>query len=139
MSEICPAGPGSQWLSDETGIVRNDQDGDDDQAGDSYSVRFLRADRPGAIIRRTAYPVNVGDDRVGQFLVRVETEWLVCRDPRDPGGTELWSDRYTYDEAESYLTAVEAEHASLNIASELLRDAASLIWDGLPQLGRGDV
>ena len=139
MSETHPDGPDSQWLPGEAGIARNDQDGDDDQAGDSYSVRFRRADRPGAIIRRTAYPVRVGGDRVGQFLVRVETEWLVCSDPRDPGGTELWSDRYTNDEAESYLSAAEAEHAARNIASELLRDADSLIWDGLPQSERGDV
>jgi hypothetical protein len=138
MSETHPDNLDSQWLPDETGIARDDRVGDDDQVGESYSVRFRRADLPGAIITRTAYPVNVGDDCEGQFLVRVETEWLVCRDPRDPGGTELWSDRYTRDEAESYRAAAEAEHAARSVASELLRDAGSLMWDGLPQFERGD-
>ena len=28
---------------------------------------------------------------------RVEIEWLVCGDPEDPGTTERWSERHSYD------------------------------------------
>ena len=124
---------GSHWVPDEMGITRGDQVGDDDQAGESYSIRFHRADRPGAIITRTAYPVTVTESRGGQFLIRVETEWLVCSNPADPGGTEVWSDRRREDETRSYDTAAGAEQAAQDVAREVLRDVASLTWDGLPQ------
>jgi hypothetical protein len=138
MSENRPVGPGSEWRTDGTGIARNDQAGDDDQVGQSYSVRFRRSDLPGAIITRTAYPVNVGGDCEGRFLVRVETVWLVCRDPTDPGGTEVWSNRRVEYGNEPYGTAAEAEHAALNVASELHSDTSSLTWDGLPKWEQGD-
>ena len=82
---------------------------------------------------RTAYPVNVGGGCKGPFLVRVETAWLVCRDPKDPGGTEVWSDRRSEDEDELYETAAEAERAARNVANELSSDGGSLTWDGLPE------
>jgi hypothetical protein len=138
MSENRPDDPGSRWLPDGAGIRRGDQVGGDDQASESYSIRFNRADRSGAIITRTAYPVTAAKSCEGQFLIRVETEWLVCSNPMDPGGTEVWSDRRTEDETGSYETAAEAERAAQDVASELLRDVASLTWDGLPQWERGD-
>lgn len=128
----------SDWLPDSTGIAHDDPLADDEQVGESYSVRFRRADRPGAIITRTAYPVNVGGDVKGPFLVRVETVWLVCRDPKDPGGTEVSSDRRFEDEDQLYETAVEAERAALNVANELSTDAGSLTWDGLPDWEQDD-
>jgi hypothetical protein len=133
MSESRPRGPGSEWLPDGTAIACDDQVGGDDQVGESYSVRFRRADLPGAIITRTAYPVNVGGDCEGQFLVRVETVWLVCRDPDDPGGTEVWSDRRVEDENELYGTSIEAARAAWGVACELRCDAGFLAWDGLPE------
>jgi hypothetical protein len=138
MSENRSGDRGSEWRPDETGIARNDQVGDDDQVGESYSVRFRRANVPGAIITRTAYPVKVSGDCEGQFLVRVETVWLVYRDPTDLGGTEVWSNRRAEDENELYETAAEAERAALNVASELHSDAGSLTWDGLPEWGQSD-
>lgn len=127
----------SEWLPDDTGIRRDDPLGDDEQVGESYSVRFRRADLPGAIITQTAYPVNVGGDSKGPFAVRVETVWLVCRDPKDPGGTEISSDCRPEDEDELYDTAVEAERAARNLANELSNDAGSLTWDGLPDWEQG--
>ena len=122
-----------EWLPDETGVAHNDQDGDDQQVGQSYSVRFRRADLPGAIITQTAYPVNVGSDCKGPFLVRVETVWLICRDPKDPGGTEVTSDHSSEDEEELYETAVEAEQAARKVANELNKVAGSHTWDGFPE------
>lgn len=121
----------TQWLPDAAGITCGGEI--EDQAGKSYAVRFLRAGRPGTMITRTAYPVNAGGDHDGPFVVRVENEWLVCGNPSDPGGTEIWSDRRDEGEVGSYGTAAEAEDAARDVAGELLRDAGSLTWDGLPQ------
>ena len=82
--------------------------------------------------------MNVGSDCKGLFLVRVETVWLVCRDPNDPGGTEVTSDHSSEDEGELYETAVEAERAAWNVANELSRVAGSLSWDGLPEWEQGE-
>jgi hypothetical protein len=126
-----------EWLPDGTGIRRDDQLGDDQQVGESYSVRFRCADLPGAMIMQTAYPVSIGDDAEGPFAVRVEKVWLVCSDPNDPGGTEISSDRRPEDADERYETAVEATRAAWNLANELSSDAGSLSWDGLPDWEQG--
>ena len=96
----------------------------------SYSVRYVRADLPGAMITRTAYPV---ERYPGEFTVRIETEWLICEDPAAPGGTETWSD-YAYDDegCPIYGSATEAEGAARQVAAELLGDAGIHDWDGQP-------
>lgn len=128
---------GGQWLPDGTGVVPSGQVGGDDQVGESFSVRFSRADRPGALITRSAYPVTAVAGCEGQFLVRVMTEWLVCSDPADPGGTELWSEQVDHDKPDSYETAAEAEKAARETANRLLSDAGALTWDGLAPWERG--
>jgi len=138
MSDPRPDDVGGEWLPDGTGIHCSGQTGGDAQVGESFSVRFRRSDRPGAIITRTAYPVHVAGSCRGQFLVRLQTEWLVCNDPADPGGTEVWSDNAYDDEAASYGTIADAERAAQNTANELLSDAGSLSWDGLAPCGSGD-
>ena len=75
------------WAADGTGVQPGGDAGGDLQAGESYSVRYRRADRPCAMITRTAYPAGV-PGRPGVFFVQVETELLVSIDPLDPGGTE---------------------------------------------------
>src|SRR5690348_10449706 len=84
------------WAADDTGVQPGGDTGSDIQAGESYSVRYRRADRPCAMITRTAYPAEA-PSRLGVFFVQVETELLVSDDPHDPGGTEIWS-RYAYDD-----------------------------------------
>jgi len=125
------------WLPDDVGVVRGGETGGDDQVGEQLSVRFHRADRPGAMITKTAYTMNVAGDRERPFLVRTETEWLVCGDPEEPGATERWSDRHS-DDAESYRTAAEAERAARTLADEFLSDTGSLTWDGLAPWERDD-
>jgi hypothetical protein len=124
----------TQWLPDEAGITYGGEI--DDQVGDSSQVRYLREDQPDAMITCTVYPVNAGGDDDGPFIVRVEYEWLVCGDPVDPGGTELWQDSRE-DETGSYGTAAEAVAAARDVAQELLRDAGSHTWDGLPHWDGG--
>ena len=125
------------WLPDDTGVVCGGETGGDDQVGEQFSVRFHRADRPGAMITRTAYRMNVTGDREGPFLVRAETEWLVGGDPEDPGATELWSDRHS-DDVESSRTAAAGDRAARRLADEFLSDTGSLTWDGLAPWERDD-
>ena len=119
------------WAADETGVQPGGDVGGDSQVGDSYSVRSLRSDRPGAMIIRTAYPV-AADGTPGVFFVQIQTEWMVCSDPRDPGGTEIWSDVVRENDPETFGSAAEAEEASRRIAAELLADGPSYSWHGRP-------
>src|SRR5215469_15210780 len=98
MSETPADSSGGVWLPDGTGTVCGGPVGGDAQVGESFSVRFRRADQPSAMITRTAYPASGGRSCQGGFLVRIQTEWLVCRDVADPGGTELWSECVDDDE-----------------------------------------
>ena len=110
--------------------MRGGEPGGDYQVGDAFSVRFRHGDRPGAMITQTTYAMSIAGDRERPFLARVEIEWLVCGDPEDPGATERWSDRHSYD-AQSYRTAAEAERAARRLADEALSDDSWLTWDGL--------
>lgn len=118
------------WAADGAGVQPADDAGGDSQAGESYSVRYRRADRPCAMITRTAYPASA-PGRPSVFFVQVETEWLVSTDPLDPGGTETWSDYAYDDEPGIYASVIEAEKAALQVATGLLADGCSQNWDGL--------
>ena len=121
------------WQPDGTGIMSSGgYCGGDIQRGDSYSVRFCRPDLPSAMITCTAYAAE--DDRnPGEFFIQVQTEWLLCTDPADPGGTETWSDiTCDDDDARIFDTAGEAEQAARQRAVEELAGAESLEWDGEP-------
>ena len=121
------------WRPDGTGIQPGGDIGGDIQASDSYSVRFRHPDLPNAVITCTAYAAEDADRNPGEFFLQVETEYLTCTDPSDPGGTETWSD-VTYDEEDGRIwdTAGEAEEAARQRAAEELGDADSLEWDGEP-------
>ena len=119
------------WVADGSGVQPGGDVGVDNQAGESYSVRYQRADRPCAMITRTAYPAEaMGQPDV--FFVQIQTEWLVCSDPLNPGDTEIWSDSTTDDEPGIYDSAKEAEIAARLAATELLGDDSVQDWDGLP-------
>jgi hypothetical protein len=117
------------WAIDVTGVQPGGDVGGDSQAGESYSVRYRRADRQRAMITRTTYPAGV-PDQPDAFFVQIETEWLVSADPLDPGGTETWSEYAYDDEAGTYTSAAEAEKAALRVATGLLSDGCSQNWDG---------
>jgi hypothetical protein len=121
------------WQPDGTGIVSNGDCGGDIQRGDSYSVRFRHPDLPNAIITCSAYAAEDTDRNPGEFFLQVQTEWLICDDPAQPGDTEIWSD-VTYDDEDGRIwdTVGEAEQAARQRAAEELGDADSLEWDGEP-------
>lgn len=82
----------SDWRPDGTGVEPNgDAVGGDIQRGESYSVRFIRPDRPRSLVTVSFYATE-SDNNPGEYGVQRQVEWLVCEDPNLPGDTEVWSD-----------------------------------------------
>ena len=124
--------PDSQWRPDGTGVDSYGDCGGDIQRGDSYSVRFVRPDLPGSLITETYYAVEY-DECPGEYVVQRQVEFMVCEDPADPGGTEIWSE-VTYDDV-SYLvkdTEAEAEQEAREFADAALGHGDTHGWDGQP-------
>jgi hypothetical protein len=119
------------WRPDGRGVQPGGHVGGDIQTGESYSVRYCRPDMPGSLITRTAYPVEY-DECPGEHVVQIQTEWLVCTDPSDPGGTEIWSDYAYDDDSEIYGSAAAAESAARKTADQMLGEADIETWNGLP-------
>lgn len=138
MSETCADDSSGEWLPDGTDTMCGGPVGGDAQVGESFSIRFRRADQPCAMITRTAYPASGTSSCQEGFFVRVQTEWLVCRDPADPGGTEIWSDCLDDDKPGFYRTVTEAERAARQVAIALLHDDRPLAWDGRAPWQPGD-
>lgn len=118
------------WTPDGTGVVDGGQVAGD-QIGLSYSVRYIRPDLPGSMITITWFVVQ---KLPGHFDIERETEWLVCRDPADPGGTEIWSDT-EYDDVPTlgFGTLAAAEAEARRHAEDGLHTAAEYdTWDGEP-------
>ena len=127
-----PALLDSQWRPDDTGVTDGGDVGGDIQAGDSWSVRYIRPDMPGSLITETYYPVT-WPECPGEYTVERQVEFMVCEDPADPGGTEIWSEA-TYDTV-SYLvmdTAEEAGQEAREFAENALDRGWTHRWDGLP-------
>lgn len=122
----------SEWRADGTGVVSNGDCGGDIQAGDSYSVRYIRPDKPGSLITVTFYPVEY-DELPGELAVQRQVEFMVCEDPSDPGGTEIWSD-CLYDDVSYKVidTAAEAEQDAREFAVTALGDGSDHGWNGEP-------
>jgi hypothetical protein len=106
--------------------------GGDIQRGDSYDVRFVRDDKPGSMITVSFYAVEY-DECPGEFAVQRQVEWLVCEDPADPGGTEIWSD-YSYDDISAVVMDAEdeAERDARECADAAVNDDSYFGWDGEP-------
>ena len=78
------------------------------------------------------------DSCPGEFVVQRQVEWLVCEDPADPGGTEVWSD-YAYDDVSETVmaSAEEAERDAQRHAQYVLANPDIYGgWDGQPDLRR---
>lgn len=123
----------ASWRADGRGIVSNgDACGGDIQRGDSYSVRFVRPEMPGSLITVTFYAVEY-DQNPGEFDVQRQVEWMVCADPSDPGGTEIWSDVACDDLSPLVIDSqAKAEREAREFADEELDAAPAHQWDGQP-------
>jgi hypothetical protein len=124
--------PDTAWRPDGTGVVTSGDCGGDIQAGESWSVRFIRPDKPGSLLTVTFYPVEY-DECPGEFVMQRKIEWMVCADPADPGGTEIWPDEVVRDDPMDpvFATAAEAD-ARATAEDALLRADAYGCWDGEP-------
>src|SRR5215469_3802815 len=101
--------PRGGWYPHPDGVTEAGDVGGDIQAGKSWSVRFVRDDLPCCLIDVTFYPVQY-EETPGEWAVQRQVEWLLCSDPRDPWGNEVWS-RDEYDDVSPVVigSAEEAE------------------------------
>jgi hypothetical protein len=126
----------TEWRPDDAGVFQGYDRTADIVVGDAWSVRFVRDDMPGSLITVAFYPVEY-DENPGEFIVQRETEWMVCENPADPGGTEIWSDALTDDPMpETWASVAEAE-ADCRSAAEVALGVAWAYgtWDGRPEYG----
>ena len=134
--------PSSPWHLDGKGIIDGGDVGGDIQVGTAWSVRYIRDDMPGSLITVNVYAVdhdNDNPDRRGEeFAIQTQTEFMVCADPSDPGGTEIWSDLDYEDGVFAYETLAEAETAAREAAENDNTEAAASAqgWDGKPHYGK---
>jgi hypothetical protein len=117
---------GCGWQPDGTGVRPGGDVGGDRQATESYSIRYTTPDRPGALVTVYFYGERTGR---GEYGVTMQTEWLVCADPTDPGGTEQWSEADYHDLSPEVITSrVEAERIAREHAESHTADEVT--WDG---------
>ena len=81
---------------------------------------------------------DVDQDGEPPYVITSMISYLVCTDPADPGGTEVWSDMDYDDEADPFF------YQSLEAADAAARKAADkwvangdywITWDGTPAYG----
>jgi hypothetical protein len=68
--------------------------GGDVQVSDAWDARWCKplTDGTTALVTRSFYIIDESMEGVGPFRLERRTEYLICADPADPGGTEEWSD-----------------------------------------------
>jgi hypothetical protein len=110
--------PGPVWVRDQRGggVLPGGDVGGDVQLDESFSVRFWHRHRPGALVTYPYYAALDLDDLATVYVER-QTEYLVCTDPADPGGSEVWSD-YRYEAVQRDLGSVEAATTAARQAAE---------------------
>jgi hypothetical protein len=125
------ADPGPRWVRDQQagGVLPGGDVGGDAQLDGSFSVRFHHRDRPGALVTYRYYAALDLDDLTTVYVER-QTEYLICTDPADPGGSEVWSD-YRCATVQRDLGSVEAATAAARRAAEA-HLACDEDWSGLP-------
>lgn len=123
--------PDSQWRHDGKGVLSNADCGGDIQAGESFSVRYVRPGRR-ATITVSFYPVEY-DELPGEFIVQRQVEWYLG----GPDGDEIWSD-VDYDDVSLVMdTAAEAEQEARDFANGALTLGDTHGWDGQPDYQNG--
>lgn len=96
------------WIEVGTISLDDGSPGGDKQIGPASSRRFQLAVEDGTFAVVTVYSYatreernvdeegNPTDEPVPYLDVEEQTEFIICTDPDDPGGTEIWSE-YEYD------------------------------------------
>ncbi len=132
----------TQWRRVDPAVENGGDVGGDIQCTDSYSVRYRPIAEPddGQYALVTIYfygcdtPASYGGRRwegppaTGHW-VRQQVEFLICEDPEEPGGSEVYAEYTYHDLPDSYPDAEAAKGAAWGMAQ---REPAiqSLDWDG---------
>jgi hypothetical protein len=82
------------WQRCEPAVSPAGDVGGDIQASDAWDARWQRPlpDGMTAMVTRAFYEAREDGKPPTPWLLECQTEYLICRDPADPGGTEVWSD-----------------------------------------------
>jgi hypothetical protein len=125
------ADDGPIWIRDQRGggVLPGGDVGGDRQASESFSVRFHHRDHPGVLVTYSYYAA-VDEENPAITTVERETEYLVCTDPDDPGGSEVWSAYRTTALPGRFGTVQAATDAALQAAQRHL--VCEDPWAGLP-------
>lgn len=111
------------------------------QVGRAAHIRFRHTGKPGRLLTVTVYPMapEVSVERFDMDRVRVEamTEYMICDDADDPGGTEKWCDyRHRELDTGSYTGSdeekVRAAEADALSHVHHLKSEPGITWDGEP-------
>jgi hypothetical protein len=123
--------PWPRWVRDQQagGVLPGGDVGGGAQLDESFSVRFHYRHRPGVLVTFYYYAAVDLDD-LTTVCVERQTKLLVCTDPADPGGTEVWSD-YRYETVRRDLGSVEAATATARRAAKA-HLACDEDWSGQP-------
>jgi hypothetical protein len=105
------------WIRDQCcdGVLPAGDIGGDSQASESFSVCFHHRDHPGVLVTY-CYDATTDPDNPTTITVQSEIEYLLCTDPADLGGSELWSAYRT--------TVLPGRYASLQAATDAALEAA---------------
>lgn len=134
------------WKLDATGLMEDDgQPGGDVQVGNACSIRLENQELDeevggGRVHLVTVYVYPEGSERPEtpgevdptSLSLVMQTEFMVCTDRDDPGGSEVWSD-YQYDtlDTRAFRSVVDAEC----VAQDFLRafdPVRDIHWSGGP-------
>jgi hypothetical protein len=126
-----PSARGPVWVRDQRGggVLPGGDLGGDAQLDESFSVRFHHRDHPGALVTYRYYAALDLNDLTTVYVER-QTEYLVCTNLADPGGSEVWSN-YRYATVQRHLGNVEAATAAARHAAEA-HLACDEDWSGRP-------
>jgi hypothetical protein len=105
------------WVRDQQGggVLPGGDVGGDRQASESFSVRFHHRNHPGVLVT-CCYYAAVDDENPAPITVERETEYLVCTDPADPGGSEV--------RPACHYTTLPGSYSSIQAATDAANQAA---------------
>lgn len=125
------------WMPDGEGVVIAGDVSPDGQLTEAYEVRYHHTQYPDSMISVRFYGEDLGapNEYTGVCRIEAQTEFMVCRDRKDPGATEKWCD-YRYQDAEPGVTYTDVSTAEARARELAETHTADMIkWDGLPFYG----
>jgi hypothetical protein len=119
------------WVPDQRGggVLPGGEVGGDRQVSELFSVRFHHRDHRGVLVTYSYYAAVDPEDPAA-ITVERQTEFMVCTDPADPGGSEVWSAYRTTTLQSGFPTVQAATDAACQAAQAHL--VCEEPWAGRP-------